>query len=109
MAACCLLTLLRSRVRQRRYPYAFFDVARLAKVCLIVEGFVIRSGVASKFIRNGRSTVTLRKPNSRFSKMREMTRTSLVPFFSLIDHFGGLHYSVVVAVDASEVGGSGRR
>ena len=39
----------------------------------------MRSAVASKLRRKGRSTVTFRKPNSRFSKMRETTRFSARP------------------------------
>ena len=59
----------------------FFDFARLAKA-VWASSLEIRSGVASKLMRKGRSTVTLRKPNSRFSKIREMTRVSVSPLMS---------------------------
>jgi hypothetical protein len=65
------------------------------------SSLAIRSGVASKFIRKGRSTVTLRKPNSRFSKMRETTRVSVSPFL-INDDLGRLAVAVV-AVDAGQM------
>ena len=57
----------------------FVEVARFAKAAWS-SSLAMRSAVASKFSRKGRSTVTSRKPNSRFSKVRETMQDSVSPF-----------------------------
>ena len=59
----------------------------------------MRSGTASKFTRKGRSTVTLKKPNSRFSKMSG-DDAGLGLTVNL--DFGRLAV-LIVAIDAGEV------
>ena len=97
MASCCFRPSSISRSAAAA-SFRFFDVARFTKaVCS--SSFAMRSGVASKFMRKGRSTVTLRKPNSRFSKMSgDDARLGLA-----VDRHLGRLAVPVVAVDAGEM------
>ena len=97
MASCCFHPAAVSR-SAAAVSFRFFDVANFAKA-LCSLSFAMRFCVASKFIRKGRSTVTLRNPNSPvLANAGDDAGLGL----TVDRHFGRLAV-LAIAVDASQV------